>query len=289
MGNGPRRSGASLDGCGTRGRWSLGSSRRLWWVRGRGSRAAGKGRANVAILDVRVRDVGVGSARLDVRGSARRRGARATGNAGLGRVGAGGVVGVEPEHVDGVIVPDGEHENHAGLERVAHGRETALGSKGVCVAKFGFLRCAEGVGNGVAGGDVRHVDVGVGNHFAVLHVLAPDFLEVAGGSARVGDELGNDSKDLTGIDGLADTIKGLVAHAIRVEITTSLIARGGAGRAGASSIASWGAGMGSVGCRHLVGFPNIHLRAARTEVAFARVGTVGIGSPPSNIGLGEVS
>ena len=276
-------------GGGCRGRRGLDSRRRRGWIRGRSSRATGKGRANLAILDVRVRDVGIGSASLDIGGRTRGGGTRATGDAGLGGVGASRVVRVEPEHVDGVVVPDGEHKDHAGLEGVAHGREAALGRKGVGVAKLGLLRSAEVVGDGVAGRDVGHVDVGVGNDFAVLDVLAANLLKVARSGAGVGDELGDDGKDFARVDGLADAVERLVAHAVRVEVAASLVAGGGARSARAGGRSAWGAGVWGIGRRHHVGFPNVHLRAARAERAFARVGAVGVGSPSSNVGLERIS
>jgi len=88
--------------------------------------AAAVGRADVAELDVGVGD-SCGGAGLNIGGFAR---AGRAGAAGSTRC-RGGVVRrvgrVKPEHVDRVVVPDGENENHASTaEGSTHSTETTL-------------------------------------------------------------------------------------------------------------------------------------------------------------------
>ncbi|KAG5221094.1 hypothetical protein IMY05_C4469001200 [Salix suchowensis] len=60
-------------------------------------------------------------------------------------------VGVEPEHVDGVVIPDTEDQHHAVVEGLAHLSETALGGEVVVVAEGRLLCSAEVAGDGIVG------------------------------------------------------------------------------------------------------------------------------------------
>jgi hypothetical protein len=77
-----------------------------------------EGRANGSELDVRVDDLRVGAVLLNVLGLTRVDRAGTASDTGRGRVGIGGVsLGVEPQHVDGVVVPEGHDENVAASKR----------------------------------------------------------------------------------------------------------------------------------------------------------------------------
>lgn len=91
--------------------------------------------ADGAELDVAVDDGGAGGGGLDVSGGTG--GGRAVSASGAGvSSGVGRRVGrVEPEHVDSVVIPDGEDKNHASLEGIAHLSETAVLLEVVGVAK----------------------------------------------------------------------------------------------------------------------------------------------------------
>lgn len=252
-----------------------------------------EGRADGADLDVGVDDVGVGVVRLDIRRDAGGDVAGTTGDAGSGGRGSGRVVAVEPEHVGRVIIPQGHDENHALGEGSTHALEAAVLFEDVLVLEQALL------GGAVLGGDGVAADAGpgrlrVGDHLAVLHVEALDLLEGAAGGAVVGDELGDDGKLALGVDGHARAVEGLVALAEGVEITSvgvagAAVAVGAvgatAGITGAHHLAGRVARMGGEGRGDAVGLPDIHLRAAGPVVAGTRIGIVGGGLPPFNVGL----
>lgn len=253
---------------------------------GAAGRATGEGRADGAELDVGEDDLGVGGVGLNLGGDTR--GGRAlttvsTGAATLDRVG-----GVEPEHVGGMVVPDGHDKDHGLGEGLAHLLQATLDVEVTDIAESSLLSIAERLGDRVAR-DTSNVGLGVLNDLAVLDVETLDLAEIASG---VLDELGDDGELGAGVDGLALTVEGGVAHAVRVEVATigiagTAIAVGGVGTAAGVTLAhvlvDGGAGVGSEGGRDLVGLPDIHLRAASTVVTNTSVRVVGGGRPALNV------
>ncbi len=59
----------------------------------------------------------------------------ATSNTWFAGVSTEGVVGIEPEHLRGVVVPDGHDEDHTLRHCLAHVGQTAMLAKAVSVAK----------------------------------------------------------------------------------------------------------------------------------------------------------
>lgn len=168
---------------------------------------------------------------------------------------------VEPVHGHGGVVPDGQDKHHV-LELLAHLGQAALGGKVVGVVESRLLGRAKVLGDAVA----RHAgDLGlaVGDGLAALDVEALDLGQGTGGGAVVGDELGDNGKRLGGVEGQAGAVKGLVAHAVRVEVAAALVAVALAARVavtagggvGAASCAVDGAGVGSHGGSNGVGLP----------------------------------
>lgn len=153
------------------------------------SRARGVGGADGAVLDVGEGDGRRSSVGLDISGIAGGDSARATSNTGGGGGSGGRVVGVEPQHVGCVVVPQAHDEDHASLERSGHGGESTLGLEHVVVTEGSLLGRAEGVGDRVDSGDTGNVGVGVLVDLAVLDVDAANFGECAGGGTVGGDEL----------------------------------------------------------------------------------------------------
>jgi hypothetical protein len=100
-----------------------------------------------------------------------------TGGTRSGRV--GGVGGVEPEHVDGVVVPDGENQDHTLGKGLVHGSEATLGSEVVVVTEGGLLVGAELLGDGIVGAETGNVGLGVLDDLAVLDVETADLLQRA--------------------------------------------------------------------------------------------------------------
>jgi hypothetical protein len=250
-------------------------------------------RSDGAELDVGVDDLGIGGLALDLRGLTGRGGAGTTSNTGLGCVAGGGVGGVEPEHLRGVVVPNGEDENHTLSQSLRHRAHTTMSLEGVGVTEEGLLGGAEVVGDGVEIGEAGEGGERVGDGLAVLDVEATDFGEGARSGVVVGDELGDDGEFGGSVDRLASAVEGSVTHTEGVEVTTigiaNTIVTGGDGAvfAGAASLAGDGAGVRGVGGGHGVGLPDIHLIAAGTEVTSTGVGVVGRWFPALRVGLGK--
>jgi hypothetical protein len=228
--------------------------------------------------------------RFDVGGDTRGGWASTTSGTRGGRV--GGVGRVEPEHVDVVVVPDGEDENHTLGHGLVHGGEATLGSEIVGVAERGLLSSAEGCGDGVVGSHTGNVGLGVGDDDTVLDVEAADLVERTAGGTVAGEELGDDGELGVGVDLQAWAVVGGVTHTVRVEVATVLVAHTTvavgtvtAFGARASVLAVDCAAVRSVGSGVLVGLPDIHLIAAGSVVTLAGVGVVGGWGPALNVSL----
>lgn len=253
---------------------------------GDGGGGAGEGRVEVAELDVGEGDGRAGGDGLDSGGDTGGRGASTASNTGAGGIGADGVVAVEPLHVGGVVVPDGEREDHSAAHGVTHTSETTVLSEVVGVAEGGLLLSAEVVGDLVGLGDSGDVGLRVGDDLTVLNVEAADGAERAGVGAVVGNELGDDGEDTGGVDGQALAEEGLVAHAEGVEVAAVGVAETGvpgAVRTRAAGLAGGLAGVGREGRGVVVGLPDIHLTAAGTERTSTSVGRGGV--PADKVGL----
>ncbi|CAG8779468.1 10370_t:CDS:1, partial [Acaulospora colombiana] len=165
---------------------------------------------------------------------------------------------------------------------LVHGGETTLVGEIVGVAERGLLGGAECGGDGVVGGHTSNVGLGVGDDFAVLDVEAADLVEGTAGGAVARQELGDDGELGVGVDGQAGAVVGGVAHTVRVEVASVLVAHstvavGAVPALGARAavLAVDGAAVGGVGSSVLVGLPDIHLVTARSVVALAGVDVVG--------------
>lgn len=177
-----------------------------------------------------------------------------------------GVRRVEPVHGGRVVRPDRQDQDHA-LQSLAHLGEATLGLEVVVVAKGSLLLLAETVGDGVGGVDAGDAGHGVGDRLAVLDVETLDVGQGARVGAVVGDELGHDRDGLGGVDSQARAVEARVAHAVRVEVATVLVADSGVpavtgtavGLALAPRLSVNGAGVRSVCGGDEVGLPDVHL------------------------------
>jgi hypothetical protein len=219
-------------------------------------------RADGAELDVGEDNAGVRAVSLKIRRLARGGRASTTGDTWLAGVSGGGVAGVEPEHVDRVVVPEGHDKDVAASKRRAHTVEATKGSERVVVAESGLLVLAEAVGDRVAGG-AGDGGLGVLVHLAVLDVEALDLGQAGAGA----DELGDDGHLLLGVEGGAGAVKVLRTHAVAVEVAAILVAD-------------------TLVCgRDAVGLPDVHLSAASASGAGTSVGVIGVGDPAGGVGL----
>ncbi len=212
--------------------------------------------------------------RLDIRRLAGICGASSTCDTRLRGIGVCGVVAVEPQHVDGVVVPQTQDQHHSGLESVTHLLQTTAVLEGIGVAEQGLLRIAVLVRHRVVGFQTGEGGVGVGDNLSVLDVEAADLAERAVGGPVGGDELGDDGEFGVGVDCHSGTVKVRHALAEGVEIATILVANAAVAVVAVAAVVSRASGLtggradvGGVGGGDGVGFPEIHLIAAGTVLA----------------------
>ena len=148
--------------------------------------------------------------------------ARATRRARLRRIAVERVLRVEPEHVRRMVVPQRKHEHHPVVERLAHARHAPAVREGRVVVERGLLLRAELVRDRIELVHALDGGLGVLDDLPVLDVDAPDLGEVAIRGAVGGDELGDNGDRLGGVDNHVRAVETGVAHAVRVEVTTSL-------------------------------------------------------------------
>lgn len=253
--------------------------------------AATESRADVAKLDVGVSNRRTGGLGLDNRGRARCGGTSTTSDTGLGRIRSCGVVGVEPQHVDSVVIPEGEDEDHSATHSGTHCGHATLVLEARGIAEGSLCLVTVGASDGVEGVHSGNVDLGVLDDVAILNVETADLAKSAAGGVVAGKELGDNGELAAGVNGHALAVVSRVAHAERVEITTIRITNSAvsAGRTASSARATGEAialaRVGSEGSRHGVGFPDIHLIAAGTKITCSAVDISGRGLPANGVGL----
>lgn len=192
-----------------------------------------------------------------------------------------------------MVIPQAHDKNHSLVQTLAHGSQTTVLSEDILIAEGLLLGCAKVRGNRVSGytGDIRGR---VGDDLSALHVDALDLAEGAGVGTVAGDELSNHGDLGLGVDGLAGAVEAFVAHAEGVEVTSigiagSCVAGGGVSSTAVVALAHglFGAvaGVRSVSSGNAVGFPDIHLRAARSVAANTSVLVVLRRHPAVHVGL----
>jgi hypothetical protein len=228
--------------------------------------------------------------RFDIFGLARGGIACTTGSTGLS--GVGWVGRVKPEHVDFVIVPDRQDQNHTLGHSLVHGGISTLGQPVVAVTKGGLLSSTEFGGDGIESVHAGDVGLGVLDDLAVLDVETANLLEGAVSGSVAGNELGDDGEFGLGVYGHAFTVEGSVTHAVRVEVASILVAHSAIAVVAITALGSrapiWtsdSATVRGIGSSDLVGFPDIHLRAARAVFTLASVLVVGRAFPSFNVSL----
>ena len=269
LGNGAGAASGSW-GSDSAGGWVSGTGG--WVGRGTARARATESRADGTEFDVGVSDLGIAALGLDVGGCTGVGSTRATVDTRCGGASIGGVVGVEPEHLGGVVVPDGEGENHSPAERVTHSSHTAESLVVVDIVEDLLLLRAELVGDRVDGVNSGDGNLGVLDDLTVLDVETTDLGKRSVGGVVGGDELSNNGELLGGVDGHAGAEESLVSHTPGVEVTSGLVTktsitvvtittlntRATGLTVGVADVGSEGSGVG-------VGFPDIHLTAAGSE------------------------
>jgi hypothetical protein len=246
-----------------------------------------EGRADGTELDVGEDDSSARGLLLNDLGCTRGGSAGTTGNTRLGRVGISGVGGVEPQHVDRMIVPERHDQDVAASKRGSHSVKATLGLEGRGITKDGLLLVAESVSDGVTSNTLdSRVTVGISD--TILDVEALDLRESGTGA----DELGDNGHWLGGVELRAGAVEVGHTHAVAVEITAVLVAEtviavasvtaGGIGIADLDT--STRARVRSVSRGDRVGLPDVHLGAACTELAGSGVRVRIRGVPALKVG-----
>jgi len=256
------------------------------------SASCAEGAADGTVFDVGVCDGCAGVLGFDGCWNTGCGGTSTTGNTWSGSWAGGWVVTVEPQHVDGVIVPERHNKNHTGSEILTHLLKTSESLEFIGVVGCGLLLLTECIADCAGRGDAGHVTESVVDDFTVLHVDSVDGAESTSGRTVISDELSNNGEWLGCVYNLARAVEALVAKAERIEITTIFVANAVVSVVGivtasvtcACSLASGRTDMGSESIGNGVGFPDIHLVTAGSRAAGTRVGTVRVCGPASDIG-----
>jgi len=190
------------------------------------------------------------------------------------------------------VAPNTQDQDHTLVECLTHLGQTTLGGEVVRVTE-GLLDISTVlVRNGVVSLDTRNVDLGVLDDLSVLQVDTANFRELTSATVAASEELCDNSHLLGGIDSLALTQEGLVAHTERVEVTAVLVARRVVTISWATTSIAITTLLGNVltgvGCDrggHAVGLPDVHLHTAGAVLTISGVLVVRRRLPILDIGL----
>lgn len=214
--------GRSGRGSSARGRGSAargltsGGSRRA--AGGGAARSTAKSRVERSNPDVGVDDIGATRLRLDGLRVTRGCSAATTSSTrGTGLV--CGVGAVEPEHVDGVVVPQTHDQDHTFPNCSTHVGQTAVFGEGGSLVKGGELSSTE-VGVDDISADSGDLGTWLGDDNTVLNVVTSDLGEGTSRSAVASDKLSHNGEWLGGVDSQAGAVEVSVTETVRVEITS---------------------------------------------------------------------
>ena len=202
--------------------------------------------------DVAVFDGGGRVAGFNVGGNAGGSWARAAGDSGNAGIGIGGEVGVEPQHVDVVVIPQAHDQDHALLHGVAQRLQTSFDRMVVDIAEQLLSGDAHLFGDGVEGGEAWEVGLpkpattktirnciklllrsqrkelylGVFDFHAILDVETAHFNEVSVGCAVGCQELGDDGDGFRRVHRKVSSrsVVSLVSHTVVAEVAAILVA-----------------------------------------------------------------
>lgn len=157
---------------------------------------------------------------LNIRWRARVCRASTTGDTGCAWILGGWVWSIQPQHVDCVVIPDGQDENHSLLEGGTHCCKASLDGKLVSVTECSLLGGAERVGDGVSG-DPGDISIRVGDDDSVLDVETLNLAQGARGSTIL-SQVSHYSLILrkilhTSVMNWVTTVKGLHVSTIKPE------------------------------------------------------------------------
>lgn len=175
-----------------------------------------------------------------------------------------------------MIVPDGHYKYHAFCQSFAHCRKTSLCCEFIGITKSSLLCGTERIGDGVSSNssDFR---LGIWHDDAVLNIKSSNFAQSAWSCSVIGNELSDHGKNFVGVYLQTCAVKGCVAHAVRIEVTTVSITKRRVSCANttigsaATSLFVDGTWMRSICSRNLVCFPNIHFWTAWSILSCASI------------------
>ena len=165
-------------------------------------------------------------------------------------------------------MPHTEYQDHPSSKRLSHALHSTQGSKCINIPKCFLLLRAVGIRGAVAAIDALHLDLGILDYSAILHVEAPDLAQVTGVSRIDSQELRDDSEPAAGVQGSVRQVESLLPQPLWVKVATVFVAnaliivwpsiRGDIAPLQTSDVA----GVRGEGSCAAVGLPNIHLTAA---------------------------
>jgi len=260
---------------------------------GEGNIVLVEGRSNGSEFDVREGHRGIWTVLFDVVWLSRV--SRAGSSLGSVFGGSDWIGGVEPEHVNIMVVPDRQNQDHTVFEGLAHLGDTSFGRELVDFFEVLLDGSAEVVRDRVV---LLSVDGGGWslNHFSSLDVLSSDFVDSSVVSSVVGNELSDDGEWHGGInfevasrskESLGSVSEG--SEVASISIAKARVSIGVTAVVSSRSIASFGrivrARMSSEGLGDRVSFPNVELHAAGSVFPSSSIWVGRIAVPSLRVGL----
>jgi hypothetical protein len=143
----------------------------------------------------------------------------------LSNWGSGRVVGVEPEHVNCVVVPQRQNQDHTTTKSTTHSLKSAESNEIGVVTKESLLVSAELVTNGSVWENLaREVGSTVGDHDSVLDIESADFNKVTTAGSGIGNKLCYNCEGFGSVDRFTRAVESSVTKTISVEVTSIVIA-----------------------------------------------------------------
>lgn len=253
-------------------------------------------RINGTELDVAVNNARIGFGDFYLRRNAGVSRAGTTSNTRLRGISVCRVCAVEPEHVNGMVIPNGKRKNHPSADGAAHcGHATEILER-VSISKSSLLLFAKTVANRIGLGNTTDFAHTVLNDLAVLNVEPANLRESTRIRTIACNELCNDGELLGRVDGSTGAVERGITHAVAVEVTAVFIADTRVALVTIAAVGPFATGltvdtadMRGVGGRDAICFPNIHFVAAGAVLASASIYIVGRAFPAFNISLDGVS
>lgn len=134
--------------------------------------------------------------------------------------------GIKPQHVIVLVVPEGKYKCHATSERFAHLLHTSVLGESILIPEDLLVKTACCVRERRLVMKTLPACLRVLDPLSILNVDAPNFAERTGIGAISCDELSYNREWFQRVQGIlaAWTEEAVIAHSVRIEVTTGLVA-----------------------------------------------------------------